>query len=114
MVGSVGTMLEVTESVGRAERLGTRNRVFSSGPLKAIGGDHPITDEQSAYLQNLVEELQTEFDAAVKKGRRLSAAQMQEVKTGAVFTARKAESLGLINGVRSLDATIEALASQMR
>lgn len=114
MVGSVGTMLEVTESEGRSQRLGTRLRVFASGPLKAVGGDHPVTDEQAAYLQNLVEELQTEFDAAVKKGRRLSAAQMQEVRTGAIFTARKAEALGLINGVRSLDATIEALASQSR
>lgn len=110
LVGSVGTLIEVTESHGRAERLGQRERVFSTGPLKAVGGDTPITDEQASYLQNLADSLQVEFDAAVKKGRRLSAAQMAEVRTGAVFPAADAQRLGLVNGVRSLGATIDALA----
>ena len=110
LVGSIGTLIEVTESPGRAERLGVRERVFSTGPLKAVGGDAPITDEQASYLQSLADKLQVEFDAAVKKGRRLSAAQMNEVRSGAVFVADDAQRLGLVNGVRSLGATIDALA----
>jgi signal peptide peptidase SppA len=111
LVGSIGTIISVTESAGRAERIGQRERVFATGPLKDVGGDNPITDEQAAYLQGLAETLQLEFDAAVKKGRRLSAAQMAEVKSGAVFPAPEAQRLGLINGVRSLEATIDAVAS---
>jgi signal peptide peptidase SppA len=111
LVGSVGTMVSVTDTVGRAERLGIRERVFSTGPLKSVGGDEPITDEQAAYLQSMVDGLQEEFDAAVKRGRRLSASQMAEVRTGAVFPAGKAQSLGLINGVRSLGATLDSMLS---
>lgn len=110
LVGSVGTLVEVTESVGRSERLGVRQRVFSTGPMKAVGADHPITDEQAAYLQNLVDTLQQEFDGAVKKGRRLSAAQMNEIRSGAIYPATRAMELGLINGIRPLDQTIEALS----
>lgn len=111
LVGSIGTIISVTESPGRAERLGIRERTFTTGPLKDVGGDSPITDEQASYLQNLANQLQTEFDAAVKKGRRMSTAQMTEVKSGAVFPASDAQRLGLINGIRSLESTIEALAS---
>lgn len=111
LVGSIGTIISIQESAGRADRLGTRERVFMTGPLKDVGGDSPISAEGAAYLQKLAEDLQVEFDAAVKRGRRLTAAQLAEVRSGAIFTAADAQRLGLINGVRSLESTIEALAS---
>lgn len=111
LVGSIGTIIEVKETSGRAERLGMKERLFTTGPFKAVGGDNPITAEQADYVQNLANSLQAEFDAAVKKGRRLSAAQLAEVRTGAVFPAAEAQRLGLINGIRSLESSVEALAS---
>jgi signal peptide peptidase SppA len=110
LVGSIGTVIEVREQAGRAERLGMKNRLFTTGPLKVIGEDEPITEEQAVYLQQLAEKLQAEFDTAVKRGRGLSAAQLKEVRSGAVYPASDAVGLGLLNGVRPLAATIDALA----
>lgn len=105
MAGSIGTLLAVTkETSGRVA-------VFASGPLKAPGMSGELTDEQSAYLQGLVNGWQSEFDAAVKGGRRLTDKQLSAVNTGAAFLARTAQELKLIDGVQSAEATLAELAA---
>lgn len=105
MAGSIGTMLAVSKETGG------RVTVFTSGPLKAPGASGELTDEQSAYLQGLVNGWQSEFDAAVKSGRRLTDKQLAAVNSGAVFLANTARELRLIDGVQSAEATLAELAA---
>lgn len=105
MVGSIGTVL----AVPRGDP--TQEFIFTSGPLKAPGADGADLDEPTrAHLQGLVDGLQANFDAAVKRGRKLSAAQLAAINTGAIFTAKKAQELGLIDGIQNEDATLAELA----
>lgn len=112
MIGSIGTVLTVYDVSQAAERDGIKAMVFRTGPLKGVGapGD-AITEEQAAYFQRMVNETQTHFDEAVRKGRGLSAAQLAAVRTGGVFSAAEALDKKLIDGIRSLDATLAALSS---
>lgn len=111
LVGSIGTVLHMEDTSARNEKEGVKEIAFASGPLKAFGGGLGITDAQAAHLQALVNSLQLEFGAAVKRGRGMSDSQLAEVSTGAVFTAPEAKRLGLINGIQPLDKTLSLLAS---
>lgn len=112
LVGSIGTVMTVYDASAAAEREGIKTLVFRTGPLKGLGtpGD-PVSEEQSAHLQQIVNEMQTHFDAAVRSGRNLSAAQLAAVKSGGVFPASEALDKGLIDGIRSLDSTLSALGA---
>lgn len=111
-VGSIGTIQTVYDLSQAAEREGIKTLVFSTGPLKGAGAPGTeVTEEQRAYFQSLVEDAQQSFDAAVRSGRGMTAAQLAAVRTGGVFPAGKAVGLRLIDGIRALDKTLDALAA---
>lgn len=111
-VGNVGTVAAVTDVSGAAEKDGVKVHVFATGPMKAAGWPGTkLTDEQTAYLQALVDESQSHFDAAVKAGRGLNAEQLKEVRSGAIYPAARAKDLKLIDGIRPLEETLAALAA---
>jgi signal peptide peptidase SppA len=112
LVGSIGTVLRIPDSAEAAAREGVKVHVFSTGPHKAAGTPGaPVTDEHVAYFQGVVTSLQVPFDDAVKSGRNMSRAEYDAVRTGGVWTAKDALNLKLIDGIKSIDATIEALAA---
>ncbi len=112
LVGSIGTVLTVYDQSAAAESAGIKTLVFATGPLKGAGTPGaPVTEEQAAHFQRIVNETQTHFDAAVMKGRNLTASQLKDVRTGGVFPAAEALDRRLIDGIRSFDQTVEALAA---
>jgi signal peptide peptidase SppA len=104
MVGSIGTYVAVADLSAAAEREGVKVHLFTTGPLKGMG-------DQAAHVQRLVNDTQTHFDEAVRKGRGMTATQLGAVRSGGMFPATEAVGLKLIDGVRSLDSTLESLAS---
>lgn len=115
LVGSIGTLMTVYDVSGAAETQGIRTLVFATGPLKGAGvAGAKVTEDQANYFQGLVEEAQKSFDAAVQRGRGLTDRQLAEVRTGAVFGASEALERKLIDGIQSLEATIEAVVAEAR
>ena len=111
LVGSIGTIMTVYDLSKNAEKEGVRAMVFATGPLKGAGTPGTeITSEQAEYFQAMVEESQRSFDNAVMRGRGMSASELAAVRTGAVFSAARAKDLRLIDGIRSMDDTLEAIA----
>lgn len=112
LVGSIGTVQVVYDASGMAEREGVKVMLFATGPLKGAGiMGTPVSDDQAAYFQRTVDQLQTSFDKAVMSGRSINAAQLKTIRTGGVFPAAEALSLRLIDGIRSSDQTLKALAA---
>lgn len=112
LVGSIGTLQVVYDYSAAAEREGVRVLKFATGPLKGAGTPGTaVTEEQAAYFQKLVEDGQRSFDAAVRNGRGMSAKELAAVRTGGVFSADEAQALKLIDGIRPLDRTIEAVTN---
>jgi signal peptide peptidase SppA len=111
LVGSIGTVLTVYDQSAAAEAQGIKPHVFATGPLKGAGAPGtPVTEEHQSYFQGIVDAMQPHFDAAVRGGRGMSADELAAVRTGGVFAAPKALELKLIDGIRSFDRTLEALA----
>lgn len=115
LIGSIGTLLVVYDLSGAAEKEGIKTLVFGTGPLKGTGAPGAeVNDAQQEYLSGIVHETQVSFDAAVRKGRGLTDAQLEKVKTGGVFSANEALSLKLIDGIQSFDQTMVDLAAEVR
>lgn len=112
LIGSIGTLMTVYDASALYANEGVKPHVFATGPLKGAGtSGTPITEEQQAYFQGIVDGSQREFDAAVKRGRGFTDSQLKAVRTGGVWLAPEAADLKLIDGTRSLEKTIAELAA---
>lgn len=113
LVGSIGTVMTVYDVSKAAEKNGVEAVVFATGPLKGAGAEGTaVTAEQRDYFQKIVDSAQGSFDAAVQKGRGLTANQLKAVRTGGVFDAAEAEAKKLIDGVKTYDQAFAALVKE--
>lgn len=112
LVGSIGTVLTVHDASAAAEREGVKTLVFATGPIKGAGTPGTaVSEEQAAYFQSIVNGIQQHFDSAVRSGRQMTASQLAAVRTGGVWPASEAVGLKLVDGIKSLDQAVEALAA---
>ena len=110
LVGSIGTWVGLYDLSQMAEREGIRAVVIKAGEMKGLGfPGSAITEEQEAYLQEIVAATQAQFTQAVATGRTMSEGDVPV--TGKLYMAREAQRLGLIDGIEPLDETLSRLAA---
>ena len=115
LVGSIGTFLGLYDLSGKAEQEGIKAIVIKAGEFK--GGGFPgaeISDEQIAIWQESVNATQTHFTSAVASGRGLSLGDAQALVTGRVYMAEEAQRLKLIDGVKTMEETLQELQQSTR
>ncbi|MSQ22656.1 MAG: signal peptide peptidase SppA [Dehalococcoidia bacterium] len=112
IVGSIG-VISLRPVVGELmQRLGVSVSVNKSGPLKDMGAFYrPSTPEEDAKMQSLVNELFEDMVQRVAEARHRTVAQVREVATGEVFTARRAVNLGLVDELGDFDTALDSAAS---
>jgi signal peptide peptidase SppA len=111
-IGSIGTYAAVYDYSKAAKASGIDTHLITTGPLKGMGTPGTeITAEHVAHMQERINEMQTHFDDAVRKGRGMNQSQLTAVRSGAVWPAAEAESKRLIDGIKSYEQTLAALAA---
>ncbi len=107
-LGSLGTMVMEYDYSEYVKSEGIRPVAVSTGPIKAFGAyGLPITEEQQAFMQELVANEQAGFLAALQV-RGLSAEQQAKVTDGRYWPATEAQQLGLIDGVKEVSEVISS------
>ena len=98
-VGSIGVILPVVDSTEAYKQAGLSVEVFAAGKFKSAGMPGvPLTDDQRAWLQSDVEEIASDFRAAVlARGRMIPAEAME----GQTLSARKAMKYNMAGIVKS-------------
>ena len=101
-VGSIGVTMTSYSVTKLLDMLGIESKVFTAGSLK--GGLSPLTSttvEEELYIKNLLNEVHQEFIKFVKENRaeRLALKESNILFSGAVFGARRAIELGLVDGL---------------
>lgn len=116
LIGSIGTLMGLYDLSGRAGQLGIKPVVIKSGALKGTGFEGAeITGEQRAYLQELVDQHQQQFNQVVASARSVTVGKVAaEWATGRVWSADVAQSMGLIDGIQSLDGALGLMQQQNR
>jgi len=107
-VGSIGVYSVILDDSKASERAGIKYHVIRSGKYKGTGAGAEISEEELLPLQEVVNDLAGMFASDVARGRGLNEAAIADLATGRTWTAPKARSLGLIDGIESLEAAINA------
>jgi len=111
-VGSIGVMVPHIDQSKRAEMLGVKVELFTTGKFKAAGfPGTSLTESQRELIQERIDQVFGEFKSAVtRQGRKIPAEAMQ----GQSFYGPQAESLGLATVVRSASQAGKAESSPLR
>lgn len=114
VTGSIGVIIQTVNFHQALTSIGIVPEAITSGPNKAVGSPlSPMSDEQRAILQGLVDEFYGSFVTVVREARPgLTDEAAARATDGRVVSGIQAQELGLVDHVGDLDDAF-ALAKSM-
>jgi protease-4 len=112
VTGSIGVIMSLYNATGLFAKLGVSTDPIKSGKNKDLGNPgRPMTDEERAILQGMVNSFYDQFVEVVVKGRDLPEERVRALADGRVYTGLDACKLRLVDEVGYLeDAIKDAMA----
>lgn len=106
MVGSIGTYMVHTDESPLMEKIGVKETVIKAGRFKAVEIES-LTPESREYLQDLTNDVNDQFLAAIADGRGITVDQLRQTYgDGRVFASSRGLELGVIDGIATLDEVV--------
>lgn len=100
ITGSIGVISEFPEASGLMETLGVTVTTVKSGAVKDLGSLYrPMTAEERALWQRVIDETYNGFVKIVADGRKMPDAKVRALADGRVFTGRQALEAGLVDAL---------------
>lgn len=101
---TMGTYFDVSELL---KTHGIKTVTITSGENKAMGSAfEPMTEEQLAIFQSLIDEAYEQFVGLVAEGRDMKPEQVKTLADGRIYTAKQALDAGLIDEIGTLNEAI--------
>lgn len=114
-VGSLGTYWQLLDFSQAFANDGIRSVLLTTGPLKGVGAvGEAISEQQQAFLQGKVDEMNGRFMADITAGRGLSAEQLAAVSDGRWWLAAEAVGLGLVDQLGGLGDVLAAIRAKFQ
>ena len=111
-VGSIGVIMSVTDLSGLYEKLGISVDNITSADAKDSGdGSRPLTEEERAWYQAQVDQINDVFIRTVAEGRGMDEAAVRSLATGLTFTGIDAVENGLADEIGTLEMAVDKAAS---
>src|SRR5437773_2966080 len=125
VTGSVGVIMLRVSAEGLLQKIGVEASAIKSGAKKDIGSPfRPMTEDERAIFQSMINGFFSRFLDVVSKGRSLPADQLKVIADGRVVTGPKALKLGwfdrfgylvvAIAAARNLPGLTDAVATMTR
>jgi protease-4 len=109
VTGSIGVIMSLYNATGLCQMIGVASDPIKSGPNKDIGNPaRPMTAEERAILQGVVDSFYGQFVQVVVRGRGLPEERVRALADGRVYTGLDAKQLGLVDEIGYLDDAIQA------
>lgn len=110
-IGVFGLFLNAQELLNN--KLGIHIETVKFGEYADLGSpDRPMTSAEKAIVQKEIDKVYTDFIQHVAAGRKLTAAQVDEIAQGRVWSGADALKIGLVDVIGGLDKTIEIAAKK--
>lgn len=107
---TIGTVFDFSQLL---EKYGVRSVTITSGKNKAMGSAvDPLTKEQKAIYQSLVDEAYDQFTGIVAEGRKMSGEKVRKLADGRVYTAKQAKKNGLVDEIGTLEDAVADMQQQ--
>ncbi len=112
-IGSIGVAMQVTDLSGLYEKLGIGIEDITSAESKdSTYGHRALTEEERAWYQAMVDQIDADFIATVAEGRDMSKEDVEKLANGLAYTGQDAVENGLADEVGYLEDAI-AHASEL-
>jgi protease-4 len=109
ITGSIGAIMSVRQISELAQKVGVSEQVVKSGPFKDAGNPlRPLSPEERALFQEMVDDVLSQFVMAVAKGRNMSETDVRPLADGRIYSGAAAHRVGLVDRLGGLTAAIEA------
>lgn len=113
LVGSIGTRIMLYDFSKMFENEGIEPVPIDTGEYKSAGAmGTEITEAQRDDFQRIVDFYYEDFVRAVSRGRSMTESAVKDAGDGRMFPPEEAIELGLIDGIASLERTLNEMRSQ--
>jgi protease-4 len=113
LTGSIGVIMQLGNFEDLLKRVGLQTMVVKAGRYKDIGSPlRPMSDEERQLLEGLLENVHSQFIAAVSKGRRLPVEEVRPLADGRVYSGEQALALHLVDRLGGLRDAVEVAAAR--
>ncbi len=111
-IGSIGVAMQVTDLSGLYEKLGINvDNITSSESKDATYGNRSLSEDERAWYQAMVDQINADFIATVASGRGMAVSDVEMLANGLAFTGQDAVANGLADEVGYLDDAIAYASS---
>jgi protease IV len=108
LTGSIGVKMEFASVEKLLEKIGVKGMVVKAGEYKDIGSPfRDMTDHEKQLLQDVIDDVHSQFIEAVSEGRGMPAADVKAIADGRIFTGRQALTLKLVDKLGDLSDSIQ-------
>ncbi len=112
LTGSIGVKMEFANLEKLLEKIGVQGMVVKSGEYKDIGSPfRAMTATEKKLLQDVIDDVQSQFVRAVATGRNLQEADVRAIADGRIFTGQQALALKLVDKMGDLADSIQLAGS---
>ncbi len=106
--GSIGVIMQFTNVQELTKKLGLDFFSLKAGRYKDVGSPfRPMTPEDKAYMQGLLDNIYDQFIRDVARNRKLTPEKVKALAEGKVYTGEEAKKLGLVDEFGNLPDAIE-------
>lgn len=112
MTGSIGVIMGTMYNVqGLLDKLGVKGSVIKAGTYKDIGSPiREMTPEERQILKDMLDNVHTQFIAAVAAGRKMDETAVRKLADGRVYSGEQAQKLGLVDQLGNFQDAVAAAA----
>src|SRR5262249_396460 len=108
VTGSIGVIMSLYNASGLFAKIGVTSDPIKSGPNKDLGNPaRPMSDEERAILQAMVNSFYDQFVQVVARGRGLPEEQGRALADGRIYTGLDAKKACLVDEVGYLEDALQ-------
>lgn len=108
ITGSIGVLMKLSNIEGLLGKVGMKAFILKTGKYKDAGSPlRPMTDEERALFQEVIDSTHGQFVKAVAEGRKLPVEEVRRIADGRILSGEQALELKLVDRLGSLQDAIE-------
>ncbi|NJD62593.1 MAG: signal peptide peptidase SppA [Deltaproteobacteria bacterium] len=107
ITGSIGVIMNFVNVKELIEKIGLKGMVVKSGAFKDIGSPvREMKPEERELLQGVIDNVHSQFIAAVADGRKMDRESVAKIADGRIFSGEQAKALGLVDALGNLEDAV--------
>lgn len=110
ITGSIGVIMELANFEDLFSKIGVKQTSIASGKFKDAGSPFkPMTAEEKAYFEGLVQDMHAQFVTDVAAARNMTVPVVASLADGRAMTGRQARQAGLVDDLGGYEDAMAAL-----